>query len=510
MAYEVTAARKRPKTFDELAGQDFVTSTLKNSLQSNMIAHAYLFSGPRGVGKTSAARILAKSLNCEKGITDTPCGTCSSCREIAAGNSLDVIEIDGASNTSVNDIRTIKEEVLFSPNRSRYKVYIIDEVHMLSNSAFNALLKTIEEPPPYIVFIFATTEIHKVPATIRSRCQQFNFRLLSIERIKALLADAASESNITAENDALLWIAREATGSMRDAYTLFDQVASFSKGNITLSNIREKLGIVGLDTIDALAVHIVEKKGDIVLEKAHDILMDGISIDQFVMDLTNYFRSVLFIKQGIHKESILGFDIKRFSPEVINTLTVSQTEQILELLLNLHRNLKYTLNRNFELELTLSRMSSIAEYITPGEILEKIEAIKQQIQTGTFTEQAPPGTPSEKTAAETKRDLSPEQIEEIINSLKKQKLALSSALEKAVLWKLEGETLTLVFNSTYSANFVKSDLSSIREQVATILGKNIILSVIVSEDRSSTQKASLDNSVEIVKKVFRGEIVKGE
>ena len=177
MAYEVTATRRRPKQFADLVGQEFVAETLKNSITSHQIAHAYLFSGPRGCGKTSTARILAKALNCENGPTPAPCGTCAHCTEITKGASLDVIEIDGASNTSVNDVRQIKDEVMFPPNSSRYKIYIIDEVHMLSTSAFNALLKTIEEPPPYVVFIFATTELQKVPATIKSRCQQFNFRL---------------------------------------------------------------------------------------------------------------------------------------------------------------------------------------------------------------------------------------------------------------------------------------------------------------------------------------------
>ncbi len=199
MAYEVTASKKRPTTFDQLAGQEFVATSLKKSVKNSRIAHAYLFSGPRGVGKTSAARILAKAINCEKWPAENPCGECASCREISAGNSLDVIEIDGASNTSVNDVREIKDEVLFAPNSSRYKIYIIDEVHMLSNSAFNALLKTIEEPPPYIVFIFATTEIHKVPATIKSRCQQFNFRLISLEIIKERLEEVCRENGINAE-----------------------------------------------------------------------------------------------------------------------------------------------------------------------------------------------------------------------------------------------------------------------------------------------------------------------
>jgi len=250
MAYEVTATRKRPQTFDEMVGQDFIVSTLKNSIAQGRIAHAYLFSGPRGVGKTSAARILAKALNCEQGPTEQPCGQCTSCLEIAQGNSLDVIEIDGASNTSVNDVREIKDEVLFAPNANRYKVYIIDEVHMLSNSAFNALLKTIEEPPSYIVFIFATTEVHKVPATIRSRCQQFNFRLISSSQIVEMLQRVLEELSIQAEEAALFWIAKEATGSLRDAYTLLDQVVSFSRDGITLEKIRAKLGLVGLDQIN--------------------------------------------------------------------------------------------------------------------------------------------------------------------------------------------------------------------------------------------------------------------
>src|SRR5512136_752217 len=226
--YEVLARKWRPQTFEEVVGQKPITQALQNAIATQRVAHAYLFAGPRGVGKTSVARILAKALNCEKGPTDSPCGACASCREIARGASLDVIEIDGASNTSVNDVREIRDEVLFAPNAARYKVYIIDEVHMLSNSAFNALLKTIEEPPPYIVFIFATTEVHKVPATIRSRCQQFNFRLIGPEQIKARLQEVVQELNMPTEEAALFWMAREATGSLRDAYTLLDQVISFS------------------------------------------------------------------------------------------------------------------------------------------------------------------------------------------------------------------------------------------------------------------------------------------
>lgn len=508
MAYEVTATKKRPGTFDELGGQDFVVSTIKSSLESGKIAHAYLFSGPRGVGKTSAARILAKSLNCEKGVTDTPCGVCSNCLEISRGSSLDVIEIDGASNTSVNDIRTIKEEVLFAPNSSRYKVYIIDEVHMLSNSAFNALLKTIEEPPPYIVFIFATTELHKVPATIRSRCQQFNFRLLSIDKIKELLANAAAEMNIQAGNDALLWIAREATGSMRDAYTLFDQVVSFSNGAITLEVIREKLGIVGLETIDTLAESIADKDGTKVLEEANGILLNGVSINQFLLDLTVYFRSILLIKQGISKEAILGFERKRYSEKVIESFSVIQVEKILEILLELHRDLKYSINRNFELELALSKISAMADYIAPQEILSEINKIKQELINGAFSRQnATEVLGPEKDEEE--YSISLNQKVDIINKIKKYKLSLASALEKAVSWKLKGSLLELVFDSTYSANFVKTDILAVKETIQEMLQIQVDIIITVLDDNHD-ESGSADDSVEMVKRVFRGEVIKGD
>ncbi|MDR2553378.1 MAG: DNA polymerase III subunit gamma/tau [Treponema sp.] len=376
MAYEVTATRRRPKTLDELAGQEFVSSTLKNSLEQGSIAHAYLFSGPRGCGKTSAARILARSLNCERGPTPQPCGTCSACQEISRGASLDIIEIDGASNTSVNDVRQIKDEVLFPPNSGKYKVYIIDEVHMLSNSAFNALLKTIEEPPPYIIFIFATTELHKVPATIKSRCQQFAFRSIPLETIRRILGETCTEMNIQAEDEALFWIAREATGSMRDAYTLFDQAASFSGGNIRAALIREKLGLVGLEELNALAEACADNNTAAVLEIIDRILEGGIAVEQFVIDLAGYYRSILLLKAGITKEALLGYGADRFSSKVKDRLNLSQLEEGLSLLLGLYRDIRYSLSPRFELETAAAKLCWLDKWISPPELRASVEAVR--------------------------------------------------------------------------------------------------------------------------------------
>jgi DNA polymerase-3 subunit gamma/tau len=390
MSYEVTATRRRPKTFDELAGQEFVSATLKASIESGKIAHAYLFSGPRGCGKTSAARILARSLNCEKGPAAVPCGECDACREIARGARLDVIEIDGASNTSVNDVRQIKEEVLFPPASSRYKVYIIDEVHMLSNSAFNALLKTIEEPPPYIVFIFATTELHKVPATIKSRCQQFVFRLIPIETIAAILKTACAEMGIEAEDDALFWIAKESTGSLRDAYTLFDQVASFSDGHLRAALIKEKLGLVGLDNLNALAEVCVAGNYEKALTLVDGVIQGGVAIEQFVIDMAGFFRSLLLAKAGVIRESILGYKAERFSQTTLAALDETRLEYALELFLGLYRDIRYSVSPRFELEAAIARLCMISGWVSPRDLAAALETAKAALRGGAIEQAAVP------------------------------------------------------------------------------------------------------------------------
>ena len=382
MAYEVTATRKRPQDFEKLVGQEFVVSTLENAIQEGRIAHAYLFSGPRGVGKTSSARLLAKALNCERGMSAHPCGECSSCREITSGTSVDVIEIDGASNTSVNDIRAIKEEVLFPPQSSRYKIYIIDEVHMLSTSAFNALLKTIEEPPEYIIFIFATTELQKVPATIRSRCQQFRFQLIPQELIQSCLKSAADDLSIEADEDALFWIAKEATGSMRDAYTLFDQVAAFSGKHITLQKIRERLNLAGFSKINEIVSLSVFSSPDKAIEVLSSLFEAGVSPEQIVKDSADFFRTILLYKTGIRRPSLLGVAEEDIPKELVDALSKEQIEAALKAEMDLYRDMRYSISPRFEIELMVSRLSSLPSLVSGESLMEEIKKMREGIAEG--------------------------------------------------------------------------------------------------------------------------------
>ena len=382
MAYEVTATRKRPQDFEKLVGQEFVVSTLENAIQEGRIAHAYLFSGPRGVGKTSSARLLAKALNCERGMSAHPCGECSSCREITSGTSVDVIEIDGASNTSVNDIRAIKEEVLFPPQSSRYKIYIIDEVHMLSTSAFNALLKTIEEPPEYIIFIFATTELQKVPATIRSRCQQFRFQLIPQELIQSCLKSAADDLSIEADEDALFWIAKEATGSMRDAYTLFDQVAAFSGKHITLQKIRERLNLAGFSKISEIVSLSIFSSPDKAIEVLSSLFEAGVSPEQIVKDSADFFRTILLYKTGIRRPSLLGVAEEDIPKELVDALSKEQIEAALKAEMDLYRDMRYSISPRFEIELMVSRLSSLPSLVSGESLMEEIKKMREGIAEG--------------------------------------------------------------------------------------------------------------------------------
>ena len=510
MAYEVTATRKRPQRFEDLVGQEFVVSTLRNAIEQGRIAHAYLFSGPRGVGKTTSARLLAKALNCVHGPTAEPCDECDNCRGIAKGSSLDVIEIDGASNTGVNDVRVIKEEVMFPPTSSRYKIYIIDEVHMLSQSAFNALLKTIEEPPEYVVFIFATTETQKVPATIRSRCQQFNFQLIPLETIKGLLEQAASEMDIEADSDALFWIAKEATGSMRDAYTLFDQVVAFSNGKITLAQIREKLGLVGVDRINDIMKDVLAKNQSSSLDKVHALLARGVSIEQIIKDFSDYFRSLLLIKKGVRSENVLGEQVQSFPAEIQNAFNEEQLEAALDMFLNLYRDIRYSLNPRFELELAISKLSKLRYVASTASIIEQLARLKNDLINGTISPLNPsladqktvqPEAPSapaaqqtvqpDATGEEEKPAPAPEPVEEKPEAPKAE-LTLEALKDILPVGTKEvrntDDGLVLIFDDRFYHKMAIRDLEDTKEKVSKRAGYEVNVISSYSESKAEAPK----------------------
>ncbi|MFA5156997.1 MAG: DNA polymerase III subunit gamma/tau [Candidatus Omnitrophota bacterium] len=296
MPYTVFALKWRPQNFDEVIGQDHIATTLRNALQKNRIAHAYLFAGPRGVGKTSTARILAKALNCKEGPTVNPCGKCSSCLEISSGRSLDVMEIDGASNRQIDDIRTLRENVKFAPTQGKFKVYIIDEVHMLTPEAFNALLKTLEEPPPFVKFIFATTHPHKMPSTILSRCQRLDFRRIKAMEIVGQLAKIVKEEKIEVDKEVLFAIAKSSDGSLRDAESILDQLASFSKNKVSLKDVVSVLGLIEQDALFEITDRIIAKDAAAALEMFNDIIDEGKDISVFLGNLIEHFRNLMIAK----------------------------------------------------------------------------------------------------------------------------------------------------------------------------------------------------------------------
>jgi DNA polymerase-3 subunit gamma/tau len=377
VSYQVFARKYRPQTFDDLVGQAHVSRTLKNAVEQNRLAHAYLFVGPRGVGKTSTARILAKALNCVKGPTVTPCGVCDNCKEITAGNSLDVIEIDGASNNSVEDVRELRDNVRYAPAKGRYKIYLIDEVHMLSSAAFNALLKTLEEPPPHVKFIFATTEPQKVLPTILSRCQRFDLHRIPANLIAQHLQFIADKEKITLDPAAAHSIARGAEGGLRDAESMLDQLVAFCGEKIAEADVLNVFGFTSQQTVANFTEKILRGATADAVQLLHEQSESGKDMMKLVSDLISYLRDLLVFKV---KPDALNEDVDLDEQKALATQSqLIETDRLLELIdqfAEAEGRMKWAPNKKLHFEVALIKAIQTLSQVTLNEVIENLNALR--------------------------------------------------------------------------------------------------------------------------------------
>lgn len=376
MSYLVFARKWRPRTFEDVVGQAHITDTLKRAIEKNRVAHAYIFTGTRGVGKTTTARILARALNCDKGPTTHPCGECESCRNIINGASFDVLEIDGASNSGVDDIRELRENISYTSMGGKYRIFVIDEVHMLSKSAFNALLKTLEEPPKNVIFIFATTEPQKIPETIHSRCQRYDFRRIATEQIVAQLEKICTEEGIAFEKSGLELIGRRADGSMRDALSLLDQVYSFCQDSVTEKEVRLVLGIVEAELYTGVLEAVAEKKPLPVIQAVEDILNRGFDLLEFVIGFQEYLRTLLFVRlPGIAENQRLSVSLETMQYQTDCAARFSETDllRMIEVIRRAESELRWSSFPRFLIETALLKLVYMDSSVSVEQILASLK-----------------------------------------------------------------------------------------------------------------------------------------
>jgi len=526
MSYTVFALKWRPKNFDELIGQAHVVATLKNAIKTNRLAHAYLFAGPRGVGKTSAARILAKSLNCKEGPTLNPCGKCSTCIEISEGRSMDVIEIDGASNRGIDEIRALRENAKFAPVSAKFKVYIIDEVHQITPDGFNALLKTLEEPPEYIKFIFATTHPHKVIPTILSRCQRFDFRRIPVMETIAQLEKIVREEKIEIDREVLFALAKSSDGSLRDAESVLDQLVSFTKGKISLSDVVSVLGIVEQEALFALTDRIIQKDPKGALELFNRIIDDGKDISVFLTNLIEHFRNLMIAKitRGDTKLIDLPEDICQGLLKQSSAFTMEEIFSAFNILVMTQEMAKRLDSLRIPMEISLIRLSHdkkgeaapkiMQDYTSPKKEAPAVKPViaehKPEKPAKKIEEEPVDPNPSASISLDAIKDI----WQNVINGLSAIKMSVATYLNEGQPLKVQGSVLTVSFPKNYSlhkeALDTKENKKIIEDKLSGLLNAALRVHFVLSKEEKTADNAEHHSSIKSALEMFGGRVIKEE
>jgi len=520
MSYTVFALKWRPQSFDEIIGQNHIVTTLKNALQKNRLAHAYIFAGPRGVGKTSTARILAKTLNCKDGPTINPCQKCASCLEINQGRSLDVIEIDGASNRGIDEIRVLRENVKFSPTQGKFKVYIIDEVHMLTQEAFNALLKTLEEPPAFVKFIFATTQPHKVIPTILSRCQRFDFRRIPLMEIIAQLERIVAKENIDIDKEVLFAIAKSSDGSLRDAESVLDQLVSFSKDKVSLKDVISVLGLVEQEVLFEITEKIIQKDAKATLILLNHIIDEGKDTGVFLANLIEHFRNLMVAKVTHADAKLIDLPqeiCERLSQQV-QSFSLDEIFSAFNILVNAQEMSKRLESLRIPLEISLVKLahdkrSSGLNTIPPKHAQET----KQPPLTNSPNIQVTEKEDSAATSVEPIKSVSLDEVKgvwrNVIDDLGKIKMSVATYLNEGRPIKLENNILTVSFPKYYSLHkesLDRKESKEIIEKIASGLVSTKIKFNFVLSQEDAPQEEQDNPYIKSALETFNGRVIKEE